>query len=335
MQPQRGEEPAAADDAVPFGDTVMRNHAYRVIDFQARSLILLSAFLVLPGTSLTKGADQQVFPTPNAAIAALVAAVRAGATDQVLTILGPELEAFHATRDKAQDAMDQQLFLEGSRIIKLEKRGDDPNTVIAYLGEVEWPFPAPLAKTSRGWKFDGKTALEEIQDRQIGRNELAAILMCQVYVDAQLEYFSSDRQGDSYLQFAQKFNSTPGKFDGLYWSNANGEDVSPVGPFAAQAAAMEEGLSGKAVPLHGYYAKILTAQADAVAGGGRSYLMDGRMLTGFALAAWPAEYGVTESVTFIVNQLGTVYQKDLGSETDRLARAITEFNPDSTWTKVE
>ena len=124
-------------------------------------------------------------------------------------------------------------FWTASRILKLEKQADDPNTVIAYLGNVEWPFPAPLVKTSAGWKFDGKVGVEEIRDRQIGRNELAAMLICQVYLDVQMEYFSSDRKGDGYLQFAQKINSTPGKFDGLYWSNANGEDVSPVGPFAA------------------------------------------------------------------------------------------------------
>ncbi|HYI97731.1 MAG TPA: DUF2950 family protein [Bryobacteraceae bacterium] len=268
-------------------------------------------------------------------MAALIAAVRAGATNKVLTILGPELEAFNATRDKAQDAIDRQLFLDGSRILKLEKQGDDRNTVIAYLGKSEWPFPAPLIKTSTGWKFDGKAAVEEIRDRQIGRNEFGAILMCNVYVDVQLEYFSSNRQGDGYLQFAQKINSVPGKFDGLYWSNASGEDVSPVGPFAAQAVAVETVPSGKVVPLHGYYMKILTAQGNAAVGGARSYLVDGRLLAGFALVAWPTEYGVTGAFTFIVKQLGTVYQKNLGSDTDRLARAMTVFNPDSTWTKTQ
>jgi Protein of unknown function (DUF2950) len=265
-------------------------------------------------------------------MAALISAVRAGATSKVFTILGPELEALHAKRDKTQESIDRQIFLDGSRVLKFEKQADDPNTVIAYLGKVEWPFPAPLVKTSAGWKFDGKAGVEEIQDRQIGRNELAAMLICQVYLDVQMEYFSSDRKGDGYLQFAQKINSTPGKFDGLYWSNANGEEASPVGPFAAQA---EAGSSDKPDPLHGYFLKVLTAQGDAAPGGARSYLVDGRMLTGFALVAWPAEYGVTGAYTFIVNQLGTMYQKDLGQDTGRLARAIKDFNPDSTWTKVE
>ena len=151
--------------------TAMRNHTYSVSGLQATAFIILAAFLLGPGTSLAGGADQKVFPTPNAAMAALIAAVKAGARNKILAILGPELEAFDATRDKAQDAIDRLIFLEGSRILKLEKQGNDPNTVIAYLGKDEWPFPAPLVKTSTGWKFDGKAALEEIRDRQIGRNE--------------------------------------------------------------------------------------------------------------------------------------------------------------------
>ena len=289
------------------------------------TLFLLAAFLL-------SAADQPAFPTPNAAMAALISAVRAGATSKVFTILGPELEALHAKRDKTQESIDRQIFLDGSRVLKFEKQADDPNTVIAYLGKLEWPFPAPLVKTSAGWKFDGKAGVEEIRDRQIGRNELAAMVICQVYLDVQMEYFSSDRKGDGYLQFAQKINSTPGKFDGLYWSNANGEEASPVGPFAAQA---EAGSSDKPDPLHGYVLKVLTAQGDAAPGGARSYLVDGRMLTGFALVAWPADYGVSGAYTFIINQLGTIYQKDLGQDTDRLAREIKDYNPDSTWTKVE
>jgi hypothetical protein len=294
----------------------------------------LAAFLLAPGAIPAGAAEQKTFPTPNAAMTALIAAVKARATDQVLTILGPELEGFYATRDKTQDEFDRQAFLDGSKIVKLEKENNDPNTVTAYLGASEWPFPAPLVKTPTGWKFDGKTALQEIKDRHIGRNELEAVATCEAYVDVQLDYFSADRQGDGFLQFAQKINSTPGKFDGLYWSNANGEDVSPIGPFAAQAAGTEQPVGGSA-PLAGYYFKILTAQGSAAAGGARSYVVDGRMIAGFALVAWPAEYGVTGVSTFVVNQLGVVYQKDLGSDTAQIARAMDQFNPDSTWTKAE
>jgi hypothetical protein len=313
----------------------MRKNAYPVSRYQVVAFVALSSLLLAPLTGLAKAADQKTFPTPNAAMAALVAAVKARASDQVMAILGPELEGFTATRDKSQNDIDRELFLDGSRTLKLEKQADNPNTVIAYLGRGEWPFPAPLVKTSAGWKFDGKAALQEIQDRQIGRNELSAMEACRAYVDVQLDYFSSDRMGDGFLQFAQKTNSTPGKFDGLYWSNANGEDVSPLGPFAAQAAGAETSPSGESVPLSGYYFKILTAQGDAVLGGARSYLVNGRMIGGFALVAWPAEYGVTGVSTLIVNQTGVVYEKDLGPDTAQSARAMTQFNPDSTWKKAD
>jgi len=298
-------------------------------------LVAFTSLLLGPGAGIAKAAEQKSFPTPNAAVTALVAAVQTRSSDQLNTILGSELAGFTATRDKAENEIDRQIFLAASGKVKFEKEEGDPNTVVAYLGEVEWPFPAPLVKTSAGWKFDGKAGLQEIKDRQIGRNELTAVAACAAYVDVQLDYFSVDRQNDGYLQFAQKVNSSPGKFDGLYWSNANGEDVSPIGPFAAQAAATESNIAGETVPIAGYYFKILTAQGDAAMGGARSYLLDGRMITGFALVAWPAEYGESGVSTFIVNQEGIVYQKDLGQDSAQIARNMTQFNPDSTWTKVE
>ena len=313
----------------------MRNNRHLFSRIQLVALASSAAFLLAPSTTLASAADQKTFATPNAAMAALIAAVKAHASDQAIAILGPELEGLLATRDKAQNEIDRQMFLDGSRTLKLEKQKDDPNTVIAFLGENEWPFPVPLVKTSEGWKFDSKAGLQEIQDREIGRNELATIALCQAYVDVQLDYFSSDRQGTGYLQFAQTINSSPGKFDGLYWSTANGEDVSPLGPFAAQAAGAETNLSGEPVPIFGYYFKILTAQGDAALGGAHSYVENGRMINGFALVAWPAEHGVTGVATFIVNQLGVVYQKDLGKDTAQIARAMNEFNPDNTWAKSE
>jgi hypothetical protein len=304
------------------------------IAMQNKLAVVLAAFLLAPGLKLARAADQKTFPTPNAAVATLVAAVKARSTDEVFTILGPELKGYITTRDKTQNEIDRQLFLNESKIVKFEE-GEHSNTMIAILGTIEWPFPAPLVKTSSGWKFDGKAALREIQDRQIGRNELAVIAACQAYVDAQIEYFSQARQNDGYLQFAQKINSSPGKFDGLYWSNANGEEVSPIGPFAAQAAWVELKTSEEQVPLSGYYFKVLTDQGDSAVGGTRSYLVDGRMIAGFALVAWPAEYRVTGVATMIVNQLGIVYQRDLGPDTAQIARAMNQFDPDHTWTKID
>ncbi len=311
----------------------MPNHSHST-RFRIAVVVAVGIVLLAPGANLAGAAEQKTFPTPNAAMAALVTAIRSHATEQVMSILGPELETFNATRDKTQDAIDREMFLDSARVLKFEKQDEDPNTVVAYMGVAEWPFPAPLVKTPAGWKFDGKAGVEEIIDRQIGRNELAAIEACQTYIEAQLEYFSADRTGDGYLQFAQKIKSTPGRFDGLYWSNANGEEMSPLGPYAAQAAAAESDELA-AVPLSGYYFKILTAQGGSAVGGVRRYVIDGRMLTGFALVAWPAEHGVTGNATFIVNQRGVVYQKDLGAETDQAARAMTHFDPDSTWQKAE
>jgi hypothetical protein len=308
----------------------MRNKIHPLI-----AVVGLSAFVLAPGARLASATDQKTFPTPNAAVEALVAAVETRSTEQVVAVLGPELEAYNATRDKTQDEIDRQLFLDDAKTLKLENHEGNPDKVIAILGEAEWPFPAPLVRTSDGWKFDGKAALEEIQDRQLGRNELGAIDACQAYVDVQMDYFSTDRTGDGYLQFAQKINSTPGKFDGLYWSNANGEDVSPLGPYAAEAAGAETSPFGETVPYSGYYFKILTAQGTAAPGGEHSYLVNGRMIAGFALVAWPAAYGVTGKSTFLVNHLGVVYQKDLGTDTAQVARAMKAFNPDTGWTTPE
>jgi hypothetical protein len=310
----------------------MRNPLNQIQRFPMITAVVLATSISW-GASLAVAADQKIFPTPDAAVAALVAAVKAHSTTQVVAILGPELEAYDETRDKTQDAVDRELFLAASRTLKLEKQPDNPNTMIVYLGDSEWPFPAPLVKTPTGWKFDGKAAIEEIQDRQIGRNELETIELCKAYVDVQLDYFSSDRTGDGYLEFAQKINSTPGKFDGLYWSNANGEDVSPLGPYAAQAAGAEP-IENRA-PLSGYLFKILTFQGADAAGGEHSYLVNSRMISGFALVAWPAEYGVTGKATFIVNQLGIVYQKDLGADTAQIALGMKQFNPDRSWKTVE
>jgi hypothetical protein len=294
----------------------------------------LAVFLLVPGLKLTMAAEQKTFPTPRAAITALVVAMSARASDQVFAILGPELEAFVSTRDKPQNEIDRQDFLDDSTIIRFEKKAGGSNEMIAYLGKTEWPFPAPLVKTASGWKFDGRAALQEIQDRQIGRNEVGAIAACQAYIDAQFEYFSKARMDDGYLQFAQRINSTAGKFDGLYWSNANGEDESPIGPFSAQAAGAELEPPDE-VPFSGYYFKILNAQGESAVGGERSYLVDGRMITGFALVAWPAEYRGTGVATIICNQLGIVYQQDLGPDTAQIARKMNQFNPGNAWTKVE
>jgi hypothetical protein len=211
----------------------------------------------------------------------------------------------------------------------------NPDRAIMYLGNDPWPFPVPLVKEGAVWRFDTKGGLEEIENRAIGRDEMGAIAACLAYVDAQLEYALEDRTGEGILQFAQKVRSSPGKHDGLFWSNDKGEDASPLGPFVAESAVTEVAADGTPAPFFGYYYRILTAQGDSAVGGARDFLFNGHLLGGFGLVAWPAEYGVTGVNTFIVNQLGQVYQKDLGDTTATAAKGIARFDPDSTWAKVE
>jgi Protein of unknown function (DUF2950) len=199
-----------------------------------------------------------------------------------------------------------------------------------------WEFFRILLVRMAGlWRFDTKAGLQEVEDRTIGRNELGAIGACAAYVAAQLEYASEDRTGEGILQYAQKIRSSPGKHDGLFWSNDKGDEPSPLGPFLANSASTESSDTDEPSPFFGYHYRILTAQGENAVGGARDFLVGGHMLGGFAMVAWPAEYGVTGVNTFIVNQLGQVYEKDLGDRTDELVKAITRFDPDKSWKKSE
>src|SRR5262245_48833578 len=201
------------------------------------------------------------------------------------------------------------------------------------MAKNEWPFPAPLVKSGKGWRFDGKSGAQEVEHRRIGRNELLVMAACTGYVDAQLEYLSSDHDGDGLLEYATRINSTPGRHDGLYWSTAHGEALSPIGPFAAQAA-WDEITGPERAPLSGYYCRVRTRQAAHARGGARDYVQGNDLLGGFALVAWPAEYGDTGIKTFIVNQLGEVFEKDLGASTASTAAGLAAFDPDTSWTRV-
>jgi hypothetical protein len=217
---------------------------------------------------------------------------------------------------------------------------DDDTRATLNTGSDDWPFPIPLVKDKDGWRFDTHAGKEEILSRRIGRNELAAIETCRAYVDAQREYYALSPQGDPLLQYAQKVASTPGKKDGLYWETNEGENQSPLGPLVASARGggySRVGTAGGAAraPYHGYYYKILTAQGPHGRDGAYNYLAHGKMIGGFALVAYPAEWGNSGIMTFIVNQDGVVFQKDLGPKTRALAQAMTTYDPDSTWTSVD
>jgi Protein of unknown function (DUF2950) len=211
------------------------------------------------------------------------------------------------------------------------------DTVTVRVGADDWPLPIPLVKQGERWRFDARQGREEIIARRIGRNEIYTTQTCLAYVDAQREYYAEDRNGDGILEYARQFASTAGKRDGLYWPTQPGEPPSPLGDLVARARA--EGYrrsdGGGPTPYYGYLYRMLTAQGPAAPGGAYDYVVRGHMIAGFALVAFPAQYGVSGVMTFIVNHDGVVYQKDLGPSTRSIAVAMRTFNPDGTWAKVD
>jgi hypothetical protein len=278
-------------------------------------------------------AATKTFSTPEAAVTALVEAAEKGSQKDVDAIVGTEFR--NAIKlDQKDDQVARDVILRAARRQTLiEPDPDDPSRRILYFGESEWPFPAPLVKSGKNWRFDGKAGAEEIENRRIGRNELLVMAGCVGYVDAQLEYLSNDHDGDGMLEYAARINSTPGRHDGLYWTTTQGEALSPLGPFAAQAA-WDEVAGDQRKPLAGYYCRVLTRQGAHARGGARNYLQGNDLVGGFGLVAWPATYGDTGIKTFIVNQLGEVFEKDLGTSTSSAVAGITVFDPDASWTRV-
>lgn len=206
---------------------------------------------------------------------------------------------------------------------------------VLKIGNDDFPFPIPLSRKGGAWKFDTAAGRLEILYRRIGRNELNAIQACLAYVDAQNEYAEKDRTGAGVATYAQHIVSHPGKKDGLYWPVGQGDDASPLGELVAQAATEGYRVGGGRIPFHGYYFKVLTQQGPTAPGGAVDYVVRGKMIGGFALVAYPAEYGNSGVMTFLVNHTGVVFQKDLGKRSTRRATRITRFNPDQTWKKVD
>lgn len=215
----------------------------------------------------------------------------------------------------------------------LQKQGD--NVRVLVIGKRAWPFPIPIVRVNNGWRFDTAAGKEELLNWRIGENELSAIETLRAYVDAQQEYASEDRDGDEVLEYAQKIGSSPGKKDGLYWKVEPGsnDEVSPFGPFVADATDYLEGRK-PGDPYKGYYYKILVRQGSNPPGGRYDYIINDHMIGGFAMVAMPADYGSSGIMTFVVNQQGKVFQKDLGKNTRDRVNAMQEYNPDQTWTEV-
>ena len=278
--------------------------------------------------------SQPTFATPEEAIHAIGDAAEHNDTATMLKLFGPGGKELVAPADDAGAREDRANF---ARMLhekmQVERDPTNPNRVTVAVGKEEWPFPVPLARNQAGkWYFDAEQGKTEVLARHIGRNELNAVEVCRGYVEAQLEYANVDRDADGNLEYAQRIVSSPGKQDGLYWEGQPGSLVPKSFAGAAEAAA-EAGK--KREPYHGYYYHILKSQGPAAEGGAVNYVVKGEMIGGFALVAWPAEYGVTGVKTFIVNHRGVVYEKDLGPTTATLARQMTQFNPDKTWHPVE
>lgn len=279
-------------------------------------------------------AGQTTFASPEEAVAALRTAVTAGDKTAFPKLFGPASEQLSSGDDVA-DKTAYALFAKRlGKLTNLVKRND--STVILYLGAENWPFQFPIAKAGDRWFFDGDAGLEEIFNRRIGANELHTIKVCREYVRAQREYAEVDRDGDEVLEYAQHFNSSPGMKNGLYWEASEGEDESPLGPLVAYASAGSYNLQQEGPqPFHGYYFRILTRQGAKAPGGAYGYVINTNMIGGFALVAYPATWGSSGLTTFIVNQQGKVYQKDLGPQTAALATGMRAYNPDATWTLVD
>jgi hypothetical protein len=294
------------------------------------SVLILAGQLALPPCA---AAAQRSFDTPEAGAAALADAVQSNDSAALRAIFGNS--KLVSSGDPVADAANRAAFLaaytQGHRIVPEGRQAE------LRLGEQAWPLPIPLVKSTAGrWRFDTRRGETEVLSRRIGRNELAAIQVCLAIVDAQREFAARDSDGDGLREYAAKLTSAPGQRDGLYWPTAEDEALSPLGPLLA-AAAQDGYLSpntGSLEPYQGYFYKILTRQGANAPGGGYDYFVDGQMVGGFAVLAWPARYGASGIVSFIVNQDGRVFQKNLGRKSTALAAALSSFNPDASWKRV-
>ena len=274
---------------------------------------------------------QQSYPTPEAAAAALAAAVKSGPSD-ILKVLGKAADDIVSSGDEVADADTRQRFT-SMYDSKHSIRAEGNKKATLMLGPDDFPFPIPLVNTRTGWEFDTDEGRIEVLYRRIGRNELDAIQSALAFVDAEHEYADKDR-GEGVGVYAQRIVSTPGKKDGLFWRDDS--DPSPLGALAAEASAEGYKAGGAGpTPYHGYYFRILKGQGSDAPGGAINYVVKGKMIGGFGLIAWPAEYGNSGVMTFLVNHGGTVYQKDLGTRTEFIAQRTTLFDPDQTWKKVD
>ena len=299
------------------------------------NLCLVSAVaLALNGLLLAQQPEQKTFASADEASQALFAGAEAGDQTALLGVFGPPGAAIISSGDSVQDknALDQFV----ARYKEMHRLAPEPDgTTTLFIGADNWPLPVPLVHKGGVWYFDTETGAKEILFRRIGHNEYGAIDVCHALVNAQNDYYSQPRNGKA-QQYAQVFASDEGQHNGLFWKTADGEPESPIGPLVADAAGQGyRRPQGENAPFHGYYYRILTGQGKTAPGGAKSYIVNGDMTGGFAILAYPADYRSSGVMTFIVNQSGVIYQKDLGATTAEVAGAMKEYAPDKTWKKAE
>jgi hypothetical protein len=289
------------------------------------ALLLLAAF--------TRAADHKTFDTPAQAVQALIKAAEDGNQDEMLAVLGDDGKDLVFSGDPVQDKTGMESFVKSYKA-KHSIVEQNAKTRVLRVGASDWELPIPIVNDGGKWRFDTASGRQELLYRRIGYNELGAIAACRGYIDAQKDYASVGHDGLSAGIYAQRLISSPGKQDGLYWETAEGDPPSPAGPLLAQASDEGYATGAKGQPYHGYLYRVLKAQGAAVKGGAKSYLTDGKLTGGVAIVAYPAQYKVSGVMTFVINQRGIVYQKDLGEKTADVVETMTEYNPDSTWKKV-
>jgi hypothetical protein len=309
-----------------------KGSAYRIV--LIGMLAVLIAITGYEGMAQAATPKQKTFKSPDAAVNALMEASRTHDVKALIALFGPGSDDLVSSGDDVDDARGRDMFVKAyGEAHRLEMAGK--NKCILYVGKDDWPMPVPIVKTGKRWYFQTEEGRQEILSRRVGKNEIGAIQTSLAIVDAEKEYAVLDRDTDQLLEYANKFESEKGQKDGLYWETAPGEPLSPLGPFVARATAEGYGKAEQMSPYHGYLFRIITAQGENAKGGAYSYIVNGNMIGGFAIVAYPAQYRSSGVKTFIVNHEGIVYEKDLGPETAKLAVAITVFDPDKSWKKVE
>ena len=303
--------------------------------FQFGRILRLVFVFLLASPLMVFAAEQKTFATPEEAVSALTAALKADDDAALVAIFGDQHRDLVITPDKAANSANHAKAAAALQTYHLlEEKDKDTRTLL--IGDQAWPLPIPLVRAGDRWRFATELGEDELVNRRIGANERNAIVVLNAYLDAQKEYAAEDRNGDGVLQYAQRLASTAGKQDGLYWpaDASKGEELSPFGPLVAEAAPYLKGHKA-ADPYRGYYYKILTRQGKSAPGGAYSYIINGRMIAGFAMVAYPAQYGESGVMTFIVSHNGKVFEKNLGRNSTEIGAKITAFDPGAGWKEVQ